>query len=318
MLLSRISSMVAVAMMALVPGLLCGQDFPNRPIRIITSLPGGGSDFAARLIAQGIAGPMGQPVIVENRASSVTGATAMNALPDGYTLLVEGDSFWIAPLLQKTPYVVLKDFSPVTTALTAPSILVVNPSVAVNSASDVIALAKSKPGQLNYASSGVGGSQHLAMEMLKSMAGVNIVHVPYKGSGAALTGVVAGEVQFFISGAAAAAPFIKSGKVKALAVTTAQPSALFPGVPTIASAGLPGYELVSWTGLFASGIPPKATMNRLNQEIVRALHSKEIKERFFSAGVETVGNTPGEFAAIIKSDVAKIGKLLKDLGIKAD
>ena len=295
-----------------------GQDFPNRPIRLITSLPGGGSDFASRLIAQSVAGPLGQPVVVENRISSVTGETAMRAQPDGYTLLVDGNSFWFAPLMQKTPYDVLRDFTPVTQALAAPNILVMHPSVTATSVSELIALAKARPGQLNYASSGTGSSQHLAMEMLKAMAGINIVHVPYKGNGPALTGVIAGEVQLLSSSAAAVAPFMKSGKLKALAVTSGAPSALLPGLPTIASSGLPGFELVSRTGLFASGQPPKPVINRLNQEIVRALNTKEVKEKFLNAGIETVGNTSEEFTAAIKSEIARMGKVIKDAGIRAD
>ena len=299
-------------------GVVSGQEYPNRVIRIITATPGSGSDFTARLIAQGITGALGQPVIVENRPSNLTGDIAVKALPDGYTLLVEGNSFWFAPLLQKTPYEVLRDFSPITIALFAPNIVVVHPAVSANSVRDLITLAKAKPGQLNYGSSGTGSSQHLAIEMLKSMAWINIVHVPYKGNAAALAGTIANEVQLMSSSAAAAAPFMKSGKLKVLAVTSAQPSALFPGLPTVASAGLPGYDLSSRTGLFATGKPAKGIVNRLNQEVVRALNSPEIKEKFTNAGIETVGNTPEEFTAIIKSEIARIGKVIKDAGIKAD
>jgi tripartite-type tricarboxylate transporter receptor subunit TctC len=317
MLLSRYSGMCLVAIAAAVTGLASAQDYPNRPIRAITSLPGGGSDFAARLIAQAVAGPLGQPVIVENRPSNLTAEAAMKALPDGYTLLVEGSSFWVAPLLRKTQYEVLRDFSPITIALSAPNLLVMHPSVAANSVSELIALAKAKPGTLNYGSAGTGGSLHLAMEMFNSMAGTSIVHVPYKGLGPALTGLVAGEVQLLSSTAAGYAPFAKSGKLKALAVTSAKPTVLFPGLPTIASA-VPGYELVQYTGLFAVGKPPKAIVNKLNQEMVRALNNSDIKERFLNAGVETVGNTPEEFAAIVSSEITRISKVIKDAGIKAE
>ena len=317
MLLSRLGWVFSIGLVIWGASTACGQEFPNRPIRLITSLPGGGSDFAARLIAQGISGPLGQPVIVENRPSNLTAEVAMKAQPDGYTLLVEGNSFWVAPLLRNTPYQVLRDFTPVTIALTAPNILVMHPSVAANSVGELIALAKAKPGQLNYGSAGTGGSLHLAMEMFRSMAGIDIVHVPYKGIGAALTGLVAGEIQLLSSTAAALAPFTKSGKLKALAVTTAKPSSLFPALPTIASA-VPGYELVLRTGLFAVGKPPRSTIVRLNQEVVRTLNTAEIKDRFFNAGVETVGNTPEEFAAIIKSEIAAFSKVIKEAGIKAE
>ena len=314
---SRFKTFLGSAMIV-AAGLAGAQDYPNRVIRIITATPGSGSDFTARLIAQGISGPLGQTVIVENRPSNLTGEIAVKALPDGYTLLVEGNSFWFAPLLQKTPYDVLRDFSPITIALFAPNIVVLHPSVPANSINELIALAKAKPGQLNYGSSGTGSSQHLAIEMLKSMAGINIVHVPYKGNAPALAGTIANEVQLMSSSAAAAAPFLKSGKLKVLAVTSAKPSALFPGLPTVASAGLPGYDLASRTGLFATGKPPKAVINRLNLEIVRALRTPEIKEKFSSAGVETIGNTPEEFTAIIVSEIAIIGNVIKDAGIKAD
>jgi tripartite-type tricarboxylate transporter receptor subunit TctC len=242
----------------------------------------------------------------------------MKAQPDGYTLIVEGNSFWISPLLQKKPYEVLRDFTPVTIVLSAPNIVVVHPSVAANSISELIALAKAKPGQLNFGSSGTGSSQQLAMEMLKSMAGVNMVHVPYKGVGPAVTSLIGGEIQIVAASASSVAPFIKSGKLKALAVTTAQPSPLFPALPTIASAGLPGYELGTRTGLLAAGSPPKTIINRLNQEIVRALNTTEMKEKFFNAGVETVGNTPEEFVAVIKSEISRMGQVIKAAGIKAD
>ena len=241
----------------------------------------------------------------------------MKAQPDGYTLLIDSNSFWFTPLMQKTPYEVLRDFSPVTIALIAPNIIAVHPSVAATSIRELIALAKAKPGQLNYAAS-IGSTPHLAIEILKSMAGINVVHIPYKGSGLAVTGVVSGESQLLSSSAASLAPFIKSGKLRALAVTSAQPSALLPGLPTVASAGLPGYDLSSLNGVFAAGKPPAAVINRLNRDIVRALNSPEVKEKFLSAGVETVGSTPEEFAAKIKSEVARIGKVVREAGIKIE
>jgi tripartite-type tricarboxylate transporter receptor subunit TctC len=313
----RFARTLSVALVVLGASVVSGQDFPNRSIRIITSLPGGGSDFTARLIAQGISGPLGQPVIVENRPSNLTGDFAMKAQPDGYTLLVEGNSFWYTPLIQPTRYDVLKDFSPVTIALNSPNIIVVHPAVPVTSIGELIALAKAKPGQLNYGSS-FGSTSHLGMEMLKSMAGINIMHVFYKGGGPAVNAVIAGEVQFMSASAASVAPFTKSGKLKALAVTSAKSSAMLPGLPTVASSGLPGYELDLTTGLFATGKPSKAVISRLNQEIVRALNTKEIKEKFLSTGGETVGSTPEQFLAAIKSDIARMGKVIKDAGIKAE
>ena len=318
MLSSRLAATFSIALLAMVAGAACGQDYPNRPIRIVTSSPGSGSDGVARLIAQGITGPLGQPVIVENRPSALTGDFAMKALPDGYTLLVEGNSFWLAPLIQKTPYDVLRDFSPITVALLRPNVLVAHPSVPANSIKELIALAKAKPGQLNYGSSGTASSEQIAMEMLKFMAGgINIVHVPYKGVVPAVTAVIAGEVQLVIASPALVGPHLKGGKLKAYGVTTPTPFALLPNVPAIASV-LPGYEQTTRTGLFASGKPPQAIIKRLHQEAVRVVNSADTREKFTNMGVEPVGNTPEEFVAVIKSDVAKIGKVIKDAGIKAE
>ena len=316
MSLRHFAGILSIGVMVIAPDVAGGQDYPSKPIRIVTATPGSGSDFVARLIAQGIAAPLGQPVIVENRPSNLTGDTARKALPDGYTLLVEGNSFWLGPLVQKMPYDVLRDFTPVTIVLLAPNVLVAHPSVAANSVTELIALAKAKPGQLNYGSSSTGSSQQLALELLKFMAGVDIVEVSYKGVVATVMGVIAGEIQLVSAQASIVGPHIKSGKLKALGVTTPKPSPLFPDLPTIASAGLPGYELVTRTGLFAAGKPPRPIIQRLNQEIVRTLNTSETKEKFFNAGVEAVGNTPEDFVAIIKSDMVKMGKLIKDAKIR--
>ena len=241
----------------------------------------------------------------------------MTAQPDGYTLLVEGNAFWFKPLMQKSNYDVLRDFSPVTINFNAPNIIAVHPSVPATSIRELIALAKAKPGQLNYAAA-VGSTPQIAMEMLKAMAGISIVHVPYKGSGLAVAGVAAGESQLLSASAAASASFIKSGKLRAIAVTSAQPSALLPGLPTVASSGLPGYDVSSLNGVLAVGKPPRAVINQLNRDIVRGLNSPEVKEKFLAVGVEPVGSTPEEFVARIKSEVVRIGKVVKDAGIKIE
>jgi len=314
-----VARIISITLAVSAANMVYGQIFPTRPVRVIAPLPGGTGDFAMRLVSQEISGPLGQPVIVENRPSSLTGETAMKAQPDGYTLLIEGSSFWITPLMQKTPYDVELDFSPITQMLMAPNILVVHPSITEGSLKDLIALAKAKPGHLNYGSSGTGSSQHLGAEMLKSMTGINMVHIPYKGIGPAVTGLIAGEVQVISSSAASVAPHIKSGKLRALAVTGARPSALFPGLPTVESAaGLPGYDVTTRTGLFAAGKPPRMVINRLNQEIVRALNKPEVREKFLNQGVETVGNSPEEFAATIKSEIVRMRKVINDAGIRLD
>ena len=295
------------------------QDYPSRPIRIVTAAPGGGSDFTSRQIAQGISGPLGQPVIVDNRGPGFIAGEVLNkALPDGHTLLVNGGSTWITPLLQKAPYDVVRDFLPLSLLTREVNIAAVHPAVPVQSVRELVDLAKSRPGNLNYSLSGVGGPQHLGAELFKSMAGVNIVGVPYKGTVPAVTAAVSGEVQLTIADAGLVGPLAKSGKLKSLAVTSAEPSALAPGLPTVAASGIPGYEWVSLTGIWAPAKTSGAIISRLNQEIVRVLSRADVRERFFNAGADTVGTSPENFAAIIKSEIAKMSKVIKDAGIRAD
>jgi tripartite-type tricarboxylate transporter receptor subunit TctC len=295
-----------------------GQAYPAKPVRFITQAPGGGSDFAVRIITQGIAGTLGL-TIVENRPSVIIAAeTVAKAPPDGYTLIYVGGGFWVTPMLQKTTYDVARDFTPVTLATSSSTILVVHPSLPVKSVKDLIALAKAQPGELNYASAGTGGSGHLSGEMLKAMAGINIVHVPYKGGGAALNDLLSGQIQLTLDGGSALKPHIQAGKLRPLAVTSARPSALTPELPTIAAAGLPGYEMAQLNVIFAPAKTPAPIIQRLNQDIVRFLKLPETKERFFNAGVEVAGSTPEELGAIMKSDVAKIGKVIRDAGIRSE
>ncbi len=295
------------------------QNYPNKSIRIITSGVGGGNDFVARLIAQGISSPLGQQVIVENRASGVIpGELVSQAQPDGYTLLVYGGTLWIGPLLQKTSYDALKSFSPITLAERAPNVLAVFPSSGVNSVKELIALAKAKPGALNYASTATGSSTHLTSELFKSMAGVDIVRVPYKSVASALTDLMGGQVQMMFTSPPTVAPHMKSGRLRVLAVTSPEPSALAPGLPTVAAAGVPGFESVTITGIFAPATTPKPVIDRLNREIVRFVKLPETKEKFLNTGSEAAGTTPEELAAAVKAEVARWGKVIKDAGLKAD
>lgn len=296
-----------------------GQNYPHKPIRIVTAEIGGGQDFGARIVAQGLTASLGQQVIVDNRAAGVIPANIVaKAPPDGYTLLVAGVSLWIAPYLQSNvPYDPVKDFSTITLLGISPTILVVYPSVPANSVKELIALAKAKPGQLNYASSSTGAPNHLAAELFKAMAGVNIVRIPYKGSVGGITDVISGQVQLTFGTAASVTPHVKSGKLRALAVTSAQPSAVFPGVPPVA-ATLPGYEAGSIYCVFAPAKTPVTLINRLNREIVQLLKTTEVRERFFNTGVETVGSSPEQLAATIKTDMARLGKVIKDAGIRGD
>ena len=318
MLLSRI--VTAVLTINLVPfgaGVAFGQDYPSKPIRLIMGPAGGGADFTARLIGPGMSSALGQPVIVDNRSSGFVPMEAVAKAPsDGYTLLINGGSTWINPLLQKTPYDPVSDFAPVTVVTREVLVLAVHPSMPVKSVKELVALAKAKPGELNYASGSIGGPPHLGVELLKSMAGVNIVNVPYKGSAAGITALISGEVQLTIYDAGLLMPHVKAGKLRAVAVTSAEPSALTPGIRTIAGSGLPGYELVGRTGVWAPAKTSVAIVSRLNQEIVRVLAVQEVKDKFLTAGAETVGGTPEQFAATIKTEMDKWRKVIREAGIK--
>ena len=294
------------------------QSYPNKPIRIVTSEAGASTDNTARIVGQGISGLVGQPVIIDNRGSGmITGDLVAHAAPDGYTLLVQGSAVWVATLFRKTPYDPIKDFSPITQLVTAPQILCVNSSVPVKSVKELIDLAKARPGSLNYASGLPGTLNHLAAELLKSMAGVNIVGISYKGGAPALNSLLSGETQIMFVAMSSAAPHLKSGRIRALGATTPQTSALAPGIPTLA-ATLPGYESASVVGFLAPAKTPATIINRLNQEAVRVLNTAEVKEKFSSIGIETVGNSPAQFGASIKSEMARLGKVIKEAGLRAE
>ena len=318
MLLSRsVVSIFSIATIVLGVDSVFSQTYPNKTIRILAGGVGGGTDIAARLIAQGISGPLGQPVIVENRPPLLLAEIVAKAPPDGYLMIINGSNVWIRPLLQNTPYDPVRDLAPITMATTTPNILVVHPLLPVKSVKDLIALAKARPGQLNYASATTGGSSHLHSELFKFLAGVNIVRVVYSTSGAQTTAVIIGEAQMSFDGASSVAPHLKSGKMKALAIASAEPSARYPGLPTIA-ASLPGFESVTTLGIFVPAKTPASIITRLNQEIVRVLNQADVKEKLLNAGLEAVGSTPEAAAAIIKANMAMIGKVIKDTGIKVE
>jgi tripartite-type tricarboxylate transporter receptor subunit TctC len=296
--------------------------YPSRPIRMLAAEPGGGNDFAARLIAQGLSASMGQQVIVDNRgggSGTIAAETVAKATPDGHTLLFYGSPFWLAPYLrERVSYDPISDFAPVSLAVNSPSVLVVHPSLAARSIQELIALAKAKPGTLNYGSGPSGGANHLAAELFKSMAGLNIVHVPYKGNAQALNDLFAGQVQLMFPTVTSVAPHLTSGKLRALGVTGAQPSALLPGVPTVAAEGLPGYEAAAIQGIFVPAKTPAAVVVALNEHVVKVLSNADVKQKFLNVGVETVGSTPAQFAARVKSEMSKMGKVIKDNGIRGE
>ncbi len=300
-------------------GVASGQNYPNRPVRIVAAEPGGQGDLTARMIAPGIAGPLGQPVIVDSRGGGVIPAQIVaQAPPDGYTLILAAGNLWIGTLMQKTPYDAIKDFAPITIAVSSPNVLVVHPSLPVTSVKELIALAKSRPGDLNYGSGASGGSSHLAAELFRSMAGVKIVRIPYKGNAPALTNLLSGQLQLMFANSAAGVPHIKSGRLKGLAATSARPSELLPGLPTVAASGLPGYELVALFGILAPAKTPPPIINRLHQEIVRFLRTPEVKEKFFNIAVEVVASSPEELAAAMQSEMLRMGKVIKEADIRAE
>lgn len=313
-----IVSMVSAGMMVLGAGVVSGQAYPNKSIRVVASPAGGGGDVVTRLIAQGISRPLGQSVIIDNRASGVMSEIVAKAPADGYTMLVSGGPLWITPLLQKAQYDPVKDFSPISLVSKTPLILVVHPLVPVNSVNELIALAKARQEQLNYAAGSTGAVQHLAAELFKAMAGVNLVNIPYKGAAPALNALIGGEVQVAFANPPAAMSFVKSGRLRAIAVASAEPSELAPGLPTVAASGLLGYEAASTLGIFAPAKTPATIINRLNQEIVRFLQLAETKEKFLNAGAEPIGSTPEQLAATVKSEMSRLGKVIKEAGIRAD
>jgi tripartite-type tricarboxylate transporter receptor subunit TctC len=295
------------------------QAYPTKPVRIVVTGVGSGGDFAARLIAQGVTATLGQALIVDNRGSgNLPAEIVAKAAPDGYTLCLSAAPLWITPFLRKTAYDPLRDFAPVTLAISSPNILVVHPALPVKSVRDLIALIRAKPGALNYATSGIGASSFLAAELFKSMLRADMVRVNYKSGGLALTELISGQVQLMFANAGSVATHLQSGRLKALAVTSAKPSALMPGLPTIAAGGLPGYELVSVQGIFAPAGTPEAVITRLNREFIPFLRRADTREKFFAAGVEVIGGTPEELAATLKSEMARLGKVIQATGIVLD
>jgi tripartite-type tricarboxylate transporter receptor subunit TctC len=296
------------------------QNFPTKPIRMVTAEVGGSSDFIARLMALGLAPSLGQPIVVNNRGGSalIPIETVAKAPPDGYTLLMFTSNLWITPMLQAVDYDPVKDFAPITMASRASSILVVSPSLPVNSVRELVAYVKSKPGQVNYAHGPTGSASHVAGALFRIMAGVDMVDVTYKGAAQALVDVMSGQAQLMFPNAASVAPLLKTGKLKALAVTSAQPSVLFPALPTIAATGVPGYESVVINGLLAPARTPDAIIRRLSQDSVRFLQSADIKDKLLNGGTEPVGSTAQEFAGTMQAEIARLSKVIKSTGIKAE
>ena len=315
------SLVVTVALVA--AGYAAAQAYPTKSIRLVApSTPGDAPDVIARLIAERLSVALGQQVVVENRpgAGGVVGSEIVaKAVPDGYTLIMgnAGSHGINAAVYSKLPYDILKDFAPVSQIAIAPNIFVINPGLPVTTIQEFIAYAKARPGQLSYASGGNGSSSHMSMELLKSMAGIDVVHVPYKGSTPALTDVISGEDAVMSVNMPPAVPHVKAGKLRALAVTTRTRTPSMPDLPTVAET-LPGYETVAWFGVLAPAGTPRDVVNRLSAEIGRIARSPEMRERLAGMGAEPVGGTPEEFAAVMARDIAKWTELAKSVGIKID
>lgn len=301
-----------------------GQTYPTRPIRLVVPfLPGSGTDIVARTLAPKLAGNLGQQVVVDNRAGAggIVGSDIVaKATPDGYTIGFALSSHAInASLYSKLPYDTRKDFAPVTQLISASLVLVINPALPVNTVNELIAYVKSKPGQLSYASGGIGSPPHLAGELLKTMAGiVDIVHIPYGGGQPAINATMAGQIVLYFAGTAAALPFIKSGRLKALAVTGKTRSPGFPDTPTMIESGLAGYVVDQWYGILAPAGTARSIIVRLNSEFTKALQVPEIRDRLMGLGVEPVGSTPEQFGAYIKSEILKYEKIVKTSGARVD
>lgn len=295
------------------------QTYPSRPIRIVTSAIGGGNDFNARILAHGLTPLLNQQIVVDNRGGAfVPPLTVSRATPDGYTLLAQNNGIWTAPLLEKAPYDYDKDLAPITVIARSPNVLVVHPSLGANSVKELIALAKASPGAINYASGVVGASNHLAAELFKYMTGVNLVRISYKGSGPALNDVVSGQVKIHFGTTGAVTPHVRSGRLKGLAVTSAEPSPLAPGLPTVSASGVPGYVAETTYGLWAPAKTPDAILQRIHRDTLKVLSTPEIRERMHNGGVEPVGSSAQAFAAEIKSEAARMEKVVRAAGLRVE
>jgi tripartite-type tricarboxylate transporter receptor subunit TctC len=299
------------------------QTYPAKPIRFVSPYPpGGANDILARIISQKLSESLGQQIVIENRGGATGNIGAeyvAKAAPDGYTILMgQASNLTINVSLMKMPYDPVKDLAPVTLVATTPNLLVVHPSLPVRTVKDLVVLAKSKPGSINYASSGSGSAGHLAGELFKRVAHIEMVHIPYKGAAPALTDVVAGQAQLYFTSPISAQPFVKGGRLRMVAVTSLHRSPSMPDIPTVAESGFPDFDVVSWWGVLTPVAVSKEIITKLHSEIVRVLALPETKSKFADQGADVASNTPEQFAAYIKSEIAKWGKLIKELGVKSE
>lgn len=319
----RTTLLFAVGLLAAPTTHAAESSYPVRPLRIIVPQSAGGStDLVARLVAQKLTDALGQAVVVDNRpgAGSIIGTDLVaKANPDGYTLLVVASSITLNPTLHKNlPFDPIRDLAPISQLSAFPNMLVTHPAVPVKSVQELIAYAKANPGKLNYGSSGAATGTHLSAELFKLMTGVQMVHVPYKGGAPAVTALLGGQVQLNFATLPSVLPHVKSGRLRALGVTTTKRSPAAPEVPTIAEAGVPGYDHAPWNGMLAPARTPKAVIARLNGEVAKATHTAEMRSALLQEGAEPVGNTPEAFGTIIREETAKWAKVIRAAGIEAD
>jgi tripartite-type tricarboxylate transporter receptor subunit TctC len=300
------------------------QQYPSRPVRFVLGFaPGGASDTMARTVATRLAENLGQPVVIDNRpgaGGNIAAEIVAHSAPDGYTMLLGNNGILAinVSLYPKIGFDSVKDFAPVVLVASQPNILVVNPSVPANSVKELIALARSKPGQLNYASPGAGTTGHLAADLFKTMAGVNMVVIPFKGGGPAVLAVISGECQFTFATALSVQPQIKAGKVKALAVTTAKRSASFPDLPTVAEAGVPGFDAITWHGVVVPARTPQPVIARLNREFNKLLQTADMRERLMVLGSDIIGGEPKQLTDYMRVEIPRWAKVIKESGAKAE
>ena len=317
-----ISRFITAAVLALCAGPLCAQSYPTKTVRLVVPFsPGGSTDVTARILAQKLTEAWRQQVIVDNRAGAggnIGAESVARAAPDGYTLLLATTGVMAInhKLYKSLSYDSLKDLAPVTQIGGLPLILIVHPSLPAKSVKDLVAMAKAKPGALSFASSGVGSATHMTAELFRMMAGVDMVHVPYKGSGQAMTDLISGQVGVAFDQITSSIGHVQSGKLRALAVTSAKRFPSVPNLPTVAEAGVAGYESVSWNGIAAPARTPREIIDRIQGEVARALQQADMKERFLKDGIEPIGSTPEQFAAHIRSERAKWEKVVDRAGIK--
>ena len=315
---------VCAVTLALLPFIAAAQNYPTRPIRVILSVPAGATpDVTARVLTPGMAQLLGQQLVVDNRpgAGGMIGAEiAARAAPDGYTVFISSPgALTILPHLRKdVPYDTLRDFAPVSLISIGPFVLITNPALPAKSVKELIALARAQPGRLNYASAGNGVANHLAMELFKQMAGVDIVHVPYKGAPQAVTDVVGGNMNMMFNSIAPIVGHIKAGRVRVLGIASPKRSSQLPDVPTISEAGVPGFEAVNWFGMFVPAKTPKPIVTKLNEAVVKVLRSEEVRTQYTKLGADVVGSTPEEFSAFVRRDIEQYARVVKLSGAKLD